>query len=208
MFQVSEGALSSNRILLANMGYKDRDILREIAWHVNRRFGVEVITSDLFFPECSSHGPERETYAASLLLSYLRKFSGDDVRVLGITDVDLSFPGLNYIFGLSDPPSGVSVVSGFRFRSRDGSTASERVRNRMVKTSIHELGHLFGLSHCKQRTCVMSFSFTVGDTDYKSAKFCERCAHRLQRFDLLDLSLTEDTIMPIGGMEGGRNVGL
>jgi archaemetzincin len=50
-------------------------------------------------------------------------------------------------------------------------------RQRVVKEAIHELGHVFGLEHCHDRRCVMAFSNSLEDTDYKGSEFCPEC-HR------------------------------
>jgi len=51
---------------------------------------------------------------------------------------------------------------------------------RVVKEAVHELGHTFGLNHCKKRECVMHFSNSLADTDYKGKDFCEDCLNRLE----------------------------
>jgi len=207
MMQAVSSALKPVRVLLVNLGHFRRDVLDEIAGCVSRRFDTEVIISGSLLSEGSESVSKGSQYPASLLLSHLGQFSGDDVKVLGITDVDLSFPGLNYVFGLSEPHTGVSVVSGFRFNPKGHNPSiSERLLQRLIKTSFHELGHLFGLPHCTQRTCVMFFSFSIADTDHKSAEFCTGCTDRLQRSGWIDLSLTEETYRPGNGVKGGTNV--
>ena len=48
-------------------------------------------------------------------------------------------------------------------------------RERILKEAVHELGHLHGLSHCDDRSCVMVFSESVEGVDSKGADFCGRC---------------------------------
>ena len=38
-----------------------------------------------------------------------------------------------------------------------------------------EVGHLLGIGHCPQPTCVMHFSNSLYDTDRKGPTFCSRC---------------------------------
>jgi archaemetzincin len=40
---------------------------------------------------------------------------------------------------------------------------------------VHELGHTYGLRHCRDPRCVMHFSNSLHDTDVKGAGFCPRC---------------------------------
>jgi archaemetzincin len=48
-------------------------------------------------------------------------------------------------------------------------------QQRIIKETVHELGHLFRLSHCEKRNCVMHFSNSLKDTDFKDYNFCDRC---------------------------------
>ncbi|HKZ85579.1 MAG TPA: hypothetical protein VJ793_18230 [Anaerolineae bacterium] len=50
---------------------------------------------------------------------------------------------------------------------------------RAAKEAVHELGHTYALEHCRDRRCVMTFSNSLADTDYKGRQFCARCASRL-----------------------------
>jgi len=126
---------------------------------------------------------KRKQYLAPQLLSALRSFKmepGD--RCLGIVDVDLYSPGLNFIFGEADVGSGVVIVSLCRLRQeRYGLPQDEGLfRDRAVKEAVHELGHTYYLSHCADAKCVMHFSNSLADTDIKGASFCNRCRQRLE----------------------------
>ena len=46
---------------------------------------------------------------------------------------------------------------------------------RVIKEAVHELGHTYGLSHCPDATCVMHFSNSLPDTDFKGKAFCPVC---------------------------------
>ena len=46
---------------------------------------------------------------------------------------------------------------------------------RTLKEILHELGHTFGLVHCKNYQCVMNSSTYVEDIDLKMAQFCTKC---------------------------------
>ncbi len=155
----------------------------EIADVLEDVFKTEVRREKKIFhhqPVCSGR-----QYAASGFLETLKRLAAEEYLVLGITRADLSFPGLNYVFGLSNPEDGVCVVSMYRFLDRKEVAQSDRPAfERTLKTAVHELGHLYGLSHCKDRKCAMFFSFTVADTDYKQRQFCGRCTEKLNRIEL------------------------
>lgn len=101
--------------------------------------------------------------------------------LLGVADVDLYVPSLNFVFGEADPARGVAVISLARLRptfyrlQEDDRLFLERVG----KEAVHELGHIFHLKHCTQRICVMFFSNSLADTDLKENEFCHRCRRYL-----------------------------
>jgi archaemetzincin len=57
--------------------------------------------------------------------------------------------------------------------------APELFFQRVTKETLHELGHVFGLEHCKN-SCVMRFSNSLNDTDRKPESFCPSCLSRLR----------------------------
>ena len=52
---------------------------------------------------------------------------------------------------------------------------------RVLKEATHEVGHAFGLEHCPKRSCVMHFSNSLADTDYKAKDFCNTCRNKLHQ---------------------------
>ncbi|ASJ08885.1 archemetzincin [Thermococcus siculi] len=103
--------------------------------------------------------------------------------VLGVTGLDLYEEGLNFIFGLAHPGLRAAVVSTFRLRPEfyGESPDPNLLVERAIKEAMHELGHVFGLSHCPDRRCVMHFSNSIVDTDIKGALYCPSCEARLRR---------------------------
>jgi len=47
--------------------------------------------------------------------------------------------------------------------------------DRASTTALHELGHTFGLVHCRNTSCVMSLSADVVQVDAKQCAFCRSC---------------------------------
>ncbi len=110
-----------------------------------------------------------------MLLHYKQ---GADI-VVGVLDVDAYVPGLNFVFGLAVPSMGVASV--YTPRLRMYAQGLEHVAERVLKEVLHEVGHVFGLDHCSNRLCVMSFSNSVFEVDIKRAAYCKRCYESLKR---------------------------
>ncbi len=89
---------------------------------------------------------------------------------------DATVRGLNFVFGLSEMGGRKCIVFLFRLFSKNRSLFCERVK----KEVIHELGHTFGLGHCKDMFCVMSFSNSLLDVDRKKKEFCLKCKEKLK----------------------------
>ncbi len=139
--------------------------------------GSEAILSDIIWemPE-SAYSQKRNQYLARQLLDELSAW-GDEYhygRVLGVCDSDLYASGFNFIFGEAEYPGTAAIISLHRL---EGNPVEEQ--ERALKESIHELGHTFGLKHCRKPICIMSFSETLQDTDSKGVIFCEKCFARL-----------------------------
>jgi len=129
----------------------------------------------------SAHEARRRQYRAEIVLHHLLAEANDETVVLGIVDVDLYVPDLNFVFGLSQRYGRAALVS---IRRLDpvfyGQPPNQEILwNRALKEAVHELGHTFGLNHCWNSKCVMSFSNSIMEVDGKSPNFCRRCRSSL-----------------------------
>ncbi len=121
----------------------------------------------------------RNQYRSDLLLDHLEKNHGG--RILGITKEDMYTEGLNFIFGQAKLKGRVAIVSICRLDPVFFHQPKDDVlfELRIVKETIHEIGHVLGLEHCNNRGCVMNFSNTVGDVDKKTKYLCDMCKLQL-----------------------------
>lgn len=128
------------------------------------------------------YAPERNQYHSTLILAQLLKYlPTNEGKIIGITSVDLYIPVLTFVFGESQLGGSGAVVSTYRLRNeyyglpRD----NDLLLQRTVKEAMHELGHAFGLIHCRDYECVMNSSTYVEDIDLKQDKFCQVCQKEL-----------------------------
>jgi archaemetzincin len=159
------------------------DIMQELKDKVREIFHCPIEVEAGFSDLAQAYNPERKQYLSSRLLASLEKSerSERDERVVGVADVDLYVPRLNFVFGEADVVSGTAVVSLCRLRQEYYGLAPDKdlFLERATKEVVHELGHTFGLGHCPNNKCVMHFSNSLADTDLKEAHFCNTCRPKI-----------------------------
>lgn len=132
-----------------------------------------------------AYDPSRDQYRAEMILQHLSsEFAGKEGKILVVTSEDLYSQGLNFIFGQAQKPGKLALISLHRLRPEFWGDRKDPdlFLNRSVKEAVHELGHTFGLEHCEDVNCVMTFSNRIEHTDRKKMHFCEKCEEKLKRF--------------------------
>ncbi|MCJ7577586.1 MAG: archaemetzincin family Zn-dependent metalloprotease [candidate division Zixibacteria bacterium] len=169
-------------IYILGINKVDSTLLEKLRTNLEKIFGqkikVSLISWDLEF----AYNPERKQYYSSAILEKLRNAGSEaGERVLGLVDIDLYVPDLNFVFGEADVVEKIAVISTKRLRQEYyGLPKDEQLLlDRTLKESVHELGHTYGLGHCPDKSCVMYFSNSLQDTDFKSSSFCESCKSKL-----------------------------
>jgi len=119
----------------------------------------------------------RRQYYSTAILQRMERVCDPHVRVLGVTSCDLYVPVLTFVFGEAQLEGNCAVVSLARLKEDfyGMPPREELLRERLVKESIHELGHTFGLRHCNDWRCVMASSHAVERLDIKGPNFCRSC---------------------------------
>lgn len=176
-------AVIYTKILIVPFGEIRTDLLDTLNNTLREIFNtrVEVYQESLKIPE-QGFSEERGQYDVRYFLKTLKPLSKKGEKVLGIADIDLYVPGLNFVFGSASEIGGdVCVISITRLRQEFyGLKPNDSLFfNRVKKEAVHELGHLYGLIHCPDPKCVMHFSNSLLDTDKKSYHFCKECKKRL-----------------------------
>jgi len=124
----------------------------------------------------------RKQWISDSLLDWLLETNQPDIttKLLAICDFDAYSDELNFVFGEAHLGGRVAAIYLPRLRDEFHVRISDKNNNnlfeqRVIKEAVHELGHTFGLRHCQISKCVMYFSNSIRDTDFKDDKFCERC---------------------------------
>jgi archaemetzincin len=168
------------KITLKPLGDIADQIMEELKDRVGGIFHCPVEIKAGFGDLTQAYNPERRQYFSSKLLASLKKSEGEE-KVVGIADVDLYVPRLNFVFGEADVVSGTTIVSMCRLRQEYYGLAPDEALflERATKEIVHEVGHTFGLGHCPNNKCVMHFSNSLADTDLKEAHFCNMCRPKI-----------------------------
>jgi len=169
----------SGCVIICPVGFVEKDILDRIAGHIEARCGVVCrVFQKMDKPEYA-YDERRCQYNSKLILKHLIKLSPKDILgFMGVTHVDLFVPILKYVFGLAEMEGQCSIISMHRLRPQfyDRPPDRDLLVERARKTALHELGHCLGLTHCRNRRCVMYSSTKIEDTDFKQADFCPTCS--------------------------------
>jgi len=163
-------------IYIVSFGEVEDRVLLADAVNVKRTFDLEARVSTVKANISYAYNPERNQYHARTILNYLSQIVYPNmVRLIALVGFDLYEEGLNFVFGEAQYGGKYAVVSTYRLRHPDERIYFERV----FKETNHELGHTFGLKHCGDPKCVMSFSNSIMDVDRKSLDFCPKCRQKL-----------------------------
>jgi archaemetzincin len=146
--------------------------------------GLDVDRRESSFDVASAYDSRRGQLDSRRILSGLEQLERrDDQLVLGVTGRDLYSAIFTFVFGEAHLGGAVAVVSFHRLRSELYGLPIDplRLRGRLAKEALHEVGHLFGLVHCHAPSCVMGFSGVVEEIDSKAIDYCELCLAKIAR---------------------------
>ncbi|HOM72810.1 MAG TPA: archaemetzincin family Zn-dependent metalloprotease [Armatimonadota bacterium] len=178
--------VSMKTIYLVPIGDIDKVIIEDIAPQDAEIFSTDYkkVDNPLDIPK-DAYNKDREQYLARSFLETLKELpESKKGLVIGIADVDIYTPELNFLFGLAEMGSSVCVMSVTRLRPEfygNNKPDHKVLIKRSVTESVHELGHVVGLAHCPNPACVMFFSNSRADTDYKGKHFCDECAQLVRK---------------------------
>jgi archaemetzincin len=165
-----------------NFAYFSADVLESLSNAFDIRIRIAEQISAPYFAFDQKRRQLKSDLLLQWLLDYHRKIgSGGNLKILALCDLDAYSNNLNFVFGEAHFGGMVAVVYLPRLRQEFYGQKPDRglFVDRLIKEAIHELGHSFGLKHCRNPACVMYFSNSLRDTDLKGKGFCANCKNRL-----------------------------
>lgn len=130
-------------------------------------------------------------YRADSLVKWISDHVPDTVdMVIGLTNKDISTtkykdrkkkiikePQWQYrdfgIFGLGRVGGDACVVSSYRLHKN---ASTSLFYKRLTRISCHEVGHVLGLHHCPEKSCLMNdANETIKTIDNSTGELCEKC---------------------------------
>ncbi len=178
--------MDKQSIILLSCGHFEKEITQPIANDIASQFGSQVIIKEIPIDLSAYYNPARRQYDANQILKFISESTpSSPIKAIGLLRVDLFIPILTYIFGQAFLNGNYGIVSLYRLRNElyGLETNNPLLIERFRKVIIHELGHMHGLIHCQNSTCVMRSSTYVEDIDQKGIHFCPQCQVNLNRND-------------------------
>jgi archaemetzincin len=128
--------------------------------------------------------PRRDQADADALLRQLETTAAEDGILVGLTSADVATPIFTFVFGLARQGGRAAIVSTARLDPAFyGLPVDDDLRaHRTVLEILHEIGHVVGLAHCPDPSCLMNFAGTVEKVDIRGASFCPSCSLLLPRW--------------------------
>jgi archaemetzincin len=164
------------------IGELDETLLLFLRQSIFQTFKIQSRVRHCRFDLSPVYDPVRNQYNSSgLLLQLISDTPPETLKILGVTELDLFIPIFTFLFGEAQLNGIGALVSTHRLHNQFYGIPEnkELLKNRLLKESIHELGHTFGLIHCFALKCVMKSSTYVEEIDQKSINFCRVCEQKI-----------------------------
>lgn len=159
--------------------FDDTPLINHVLPELTRHTGFRVFVDHLHCDVSSHYTKERGQFNAATLLGALEEQHGEAL-LLVLTAVDIYLPIFTFVFGAAHLGGSCAIVSSHRLEPTYYGLPPDtrRYRDRMLKECIHEVGHLCGLRHCPDYSCVMHSSTSADELDVKGSAYCPDCTRR------------------------------
>ena len=135
------------------------------------------IIHDTNHPRAAFEPKRNQYYARKIIEALLQVIPVDCEKMICVTDLDLCTPILTFVYGEAQLDGKIAVVSTNRLKQEFYNLPrnDNLLLQRLIKESLHELGHCYGLVHCNSECCVMHFSNNIINIDNKQCHYCVTC---------------------------------
>jgi len=169
-------------LYIAPVVFSNTQLLDRILNTLQLVFKKPVYKINLSVKTESLYSPDRNQYLSTGFIEQsVAQTSHISGKIIMITELDIYVPVLTFLFGEAQLNGKLSVVSIFRLHEEfySGITDNELLFERAIKEVLHELGHNFGLIHCRDWDCVMHSSNSVEEVDIKGNTYCNNCKNQI-----------------------------
>jgi len=137
---------------------------------------------------------KRQILTSDILAILKKTLPKEGFCVVAITMEDLfPEPSWNFVFGQASLRERVGVYSFARYDpvfygEKRGENYEKILLWRSCKVLVHEVGHIFGLTHCIYFKCALNGSNHLKESDTRPMHLCPVCLRKLQhsvRFDVV-----------------------
>ncbi len=145
-------------------------VVDSVAYNISLLYGVRVKTITATVTPANSYLITHDAYDASMITRYLYKIQRK--RVIGIT--------ANRIISNFKPMYGLSLRNRTSCVVSIADMDSTKLPSEASKVALHEIGHTFGLNHCKDPYCYMSAGSGTTLSIDSGAYMCNTCRKKLK----------------------------
>ena len=174
------------KLKIAPINFEDPGFLKELIPDISKITGFNVLFEDVSLNTEDYYEPRRGQCDASKILNSIKQ-NTEMEKVILFTSVDLFIPIFTFVFGLAKLMGNAAIISIHRLKNEFYGLPPnpQLLKQRLIKETIHELGHLGGLRHCSDYYCVMASSTNTDELDVKGVEYCSECSNKF--FDNLKL---------------------
>ena len=153
----------------------------ELVQYTERFFGMKVrllagVNADVLGARRRTHMGARQLHATDVLDALEPRVPADAYCLIALTTEDL-YPNdeFNFVFGIARLTARVGLFSFARYAAPIRAQAVRRA----YKVLSHEVGHMFGITHCTHFACVMNGANHLEELDAAPAHLCPACLRKL-----------------------------
>jgi archaemetzincin len=123
------------------------------------------------------HEGQRQLLTTDILRLLARRLPDDAFCLLGMSMIDLyPDPNWNFVFGQASLRNRVGVYSFARYTAEGDPKLTLR---RSIKVMAHEIGHMYGMTHCTFFECGLNGSNHLEEADRRPIHLCPVCLRKI-----------------------------